>query len=521
MALGCVSDSGRLGVFRANLITATVYYLFAMVTVLFFSTNAVWPAAGVTVGAVLLYGRKILASIFVATVFVVLGYFVSIGQSPLTAENLVITLLTAIGNSLSGWVCWQITGSVRPNQNPFSDTHWLFKRFIPAAFASGLTSAIFGVGVYELLGQQLFDLSLLHSLATWTISNAVGVVIIAPVYFMALASEQSFCTSLRLRSMTTGLVVVTATVILLFGPFSSELPVWLNQPHLIWIPIVWAMLYYPQFVVSILCVVTFYLLWITTALGYGPFAQQTPDSAVTSMQVFAGISFTFALLIQALVERLRKIQARLRMRNSELRAELEDKVRQLEVELVQRRELEENLRKQAATDPLTGLQNRRSFLETADRIFDRSKRHNRSLTLLVLDIDHFKLVNDTYGHDVGDEVLRQFARELQRAIRSTDYLCRWGGEEFIVLLPETGLKAAGVLAEKLRNRWQMADLNAEEETIRLTMSIGCADLRAEDSDIGSLIHQADKALYRAKHLGRNRVCSRVDNYAEKFLPSNI
>jgi two-component system cell cycle response regulator len=162
----------------------------------------------------------------------------------------------------------------------------------------------------------------------------------------------------------------------------------------------------------------------------------------------------------------------------------------------------------ALTDPMTGLYNRR-YLEThLAAMLEQSVRRGRNLVLMILDIDHFKSVNDSYGHDCGDEVLIQFADRVKRVVRSADLLCRIGGEEFIVIMPDTSLSLAQTIAERVRGSVQ-AELFPIEKgawAIPVTVSIGLAQT-TPDADPDALFRRADKALYRSKNEGRNRVTS--------------
>jgi diguanylate cyclase (GGDEF)-like protein len=176
-------------------------------------------------------------------------------------------------------------------------------------------------------------------------------------------------------------------------------------------------------------------------------------------------------------------------------------------------ELEEKnreLQELAYHDPLTGLPNRRFFFEHANLIFEDVKKYEKPLSLLVIDIDHFKEINDTYGHNVGDLVLKTFADVLRGIVRKSDICARLGGEEFVVLLPNTDLEGARVLAERIRATVAKNPVEYDSTVILFTVSIGVAQYRKGMQDIDELIEEADIALYRAKEGGRNRV--------EVFIP---
>jgi two-component system cell cycle response regulator len=163
----------------------------------------------------------------------------------------------------------------------------------------------------------------------------------------------------------------------------------------------------------------------------------------------------------------------------------------------------------AITDPLTGLLNRRALIDRLATEVDRARRYGTVVTLLMVDIDHFKRVNDTLGHLAGDDVLREVAAVLQNTVRTVDLVARYGGEEFVVVLPETGRDGAVAFADRVRERIAIHPFLAPvREGLALTASIGVATFPAERVDtVEDLFARADEALYRAKADGRNRVCA--------------
>ncbi|PWC70847.1 hypothetical protein TSH58_12835 [Azospirillum sp. TSH58] len=173
------------------------------------------------------------------------------------------------------------------------------------------------------------------------------------------------------------------------------------------------------------------------------------------------------------------------------------------------KESEERLRRLSITDSLTGVSNRRHFVEAAEQELARARRYGRPVTLLMLDLDHFKSINDTHGHAVGDEALRAFTAASRALLRENDLLGRTGGEEFAILLPETDIAGARMVAERIRRRTAELAVPAGDETVRFTVSIGVACCAAGTRDVDAMLSSADEALYRAKAAGRNRVvCAR-------------
>ena len=167
----------------------------------------------------------------------------------------------------------------------------------------------------------------------------------------------------------------------------------------------------------------------------------------------------------------------------------------------------------ATIDKLTGVMNRQAFDYFFKRLRAMRFTHRKPMSILILDIDHFKRVNDAYGHGVGDLVLQNIAQLLLQAIRSSDQACRWGGEEFVVLLDDCTLENALQRADILRRAVEIAEVSYQKEKIHITISVGVTQYR-ENENLDTFINRADIALYRAKQLGRNRVES-ADNNAER------
>jgi two-component system cell cycle response regulator len=161
----------------------------------------------------------------------------------------------------------------------------------------------------------------------------------------------------------------------------------------------------------------------------------------------------------------------------------------------------------AITDQLTGLHNRRYMARHLDSLISNAQKSNKPLAFLIMDIDHFKAVNDTHGHDIGDEVLREFANRISANIRGIDLACRYGGEEFVVVMPDTDVDFAYTIAERLRKSVETTpiEISRAPGALNVTISIGIAASAGGDDNAEKLLHRADQALYRAKREGRNRV----------------
>ena len=179
-------------------------------------------------------------------------------------------------------------------------------------------------------------------------------------------------------------------------------------------------------------------------------------------------------------------------------------------DITERRALQQALEHQAQTDSLTGLSNRRHFLELAEKELARAKRYDKLLSVLMFDLDKFKTINDTHGHQTGDSVLRMVGEVCRMTVREVDIVGRLGGEEFAILLPESDAKQATEVAERLRQNIASAVIPLEQGgKMSFTASIGSSTLTAANANVDKLLELADKAMYEAKHTGRNRVCAAV------------
>jgi diguanylate cyclase (GGDEF)-like protein len=214
--------------------------------------------------------------------------------------------------------------------------------------------------------------------------------------------------------------------------------------------------------------------------------------------------------LRSLLRRVGLAQAQLAEAEKQ-QAEQRDQSRQLSSELA-----EWQLR--ANTDAMTGLLNRRAFLNLAEQQVAYARRYGGGLAAVVADIDHFKAVNDTHGHAVGDIAIREVAQRLKQAARDSDLVARFGGEEFVVLLMASDLESARVYAERVRAAIAATPIDLPDGgALGLTVSLGCTALAATDKDIQDAIDRADRALYEAKNGGRN--CVRLANAQPLMAPA--
>jgi len=165
----------------------------------------------------------------------------------------------------------------------------------------------------------------------------------------------------------------------------------------------------------------------------------------------------------------------------------------------------EEIKLLSLTDPLTKIGNRRAFFEISEQLLKLANRDKEQMSLMILDIDLFKKVNDTYGHLIGDEILKFLVQNIQMKLRDSDILSRFGGEEFIVLLSKTDIDGAKVVAQNIREHIENINYVDKEYSINITISIGVSQSNKNDTHMRTIVQRADEALYKAKENGRNRV----------------
>lgn len=255
------------------------------------------------------------------------------------------------------------------------------------------------------------------------------------------------------------------------------------------------------------------LTWATALAGYLAIgsllsirvALDVNATELVSIGVLLSLPIIVGLLIAHRLQMLRRRQFALLTQAQAINAELAE-------EVTWRRRLEQELERQAGTDLLTGLYNRRGYEPMFKHEVERVKRHGGDLALGLLDLDHFKVLNDTHGHAAGDQVLQQLTERWRNALRATDIIGRLGGEEFVVIMPDTTLNSAVEAMERLRVETASWSLPVDDgSTLSMTVTIGVTTQQPGDPGFLALLRRADAALYQGKAAGRNRVVSTTAN----------
>jgi diguanylate cyclase (GGDEF)-like protein len=324
---------------------------------------------------------------------------------------------------------------------------------------------------------------------TWWFGDALGQMVVTPLILLAAQPPQRLKVRLQRADWVVAVYTLVAIGILAMARGGMINGV-LATPTLL-LP---AVLYlasrqqpvWPAAAVALIAI----MVSISIAHGYQPFGPLPGNQEVMRGQEFILVMAVMGMGFSALSSELR-----------EHKLSLEARVAERTTQLLT---VNGELARQVRTDALTELLNRRAFYEDAGRECERCNRYNRPLALLMFDLDHFKSVNDVFGHLVGDRALAHFAAVLARTARTSDTVARYGGEEFALLAPETDLESASQLAGRVRKALAESRLEVDGQAVPITVSIGIAQM-LPDEPVERLLSRTDAALYEAKSAGRDRV----------------
>ena len=451
---------GRL--FLYTVVTAAAYFFSAKLMAPLAlgessSIFAVWPPTGVALSFLLFRGYMVLPGVF-------LGAF----ALNMTLSSLSVAFEIAIGNTLGPAVAYGLIMRKGSGGALFDDIATVVRFIFFTALGAFITSAM-GSTVLHLNGLLATEHWLLGWLI-WFFGDLIGFMLIAPVVAawkisFRLESEQKHnCLEIVLL-----LALLFCSGILIFGSgyfFDERYPV----EYLILFPLIWASIRFRPGVNLLFLIVVTVMAILGTSSGYSQFAYEGEHLLSLVFLQFFIFTVTFAILLMT-AQRCQSLRA-----------------------LYEKERL-------TLTDPLTGVGNRRFFSERFVQELSQSRRYRHPLTVVMFDIDHFKLINDRYGHQSGDTVLKELSALSMGKLRLSDNFARWGGEEFVILLPETSLQEGLETAQKLRAAIETHPLGIPEA---VTCSFGVAECGPEET-LESVMARVDSKLYEAKEGGRNRV----------------
>jgi len=448
-----------------------VYFVVAKLSLLFAippgHATAVWPPSGIALAATLLLGSRLWPGIWLGAALV--NY--TVNSSPTLA------VLLGTGNALEA-----LAGAALIRR--YVGVPRRFERcrdvviFVAVAALSCTIAATVAVLSLAMVGLVSWP-DILPNWWTWWQGDVTGIILVTPLILSwRLRRAAPWSRQKKLEAVCLGGLLLIVTY-LVFGDateFLSPFPLTFSiLPFLMW-----AALRFSQRVVTTASAGVSAIATDFTVNGIGPFALWSLNESLLILLAFISTVVITSLVLSAL--RIERGQA----------------MDQLQRALIELREL-------ATTDPLTGLYNRRYLWEFLRREWIRAKRRDNTLAVIMIDIDHFKRINDAHGHEAGDFVLTAVAGLLRNRIRSSDIVCRYGGEEFALVLPEASLESVRLRAEDIRVAIKGLDLTYQDVPLgRITASLGIALFPEHVGDPDALMQAADAALYEAKGEGRDR-----------------
>jgi diguanylate cyclase (GGDEF)-like protein len=414
------------------------------------SATPVWAPTGIALAAILVWGPRVWPAIFVAAFFVNL----------LTAGNFATSVAIALGNTLEGILGAHLTRRFAPTER-FERARKVFVFVLLAGGLSTMVSATIGVASLAIAGYA--PLSQVGPIwLTWWMGDASGALIIAPLLLLWARDHNvswSPATQVEAFGLTISLLLMGQLVFSGVAPgVGPEIPLeFLSVPVLLWA----ALRFTPREAATATLVLAFIAVR-GTLLGYGPFAQfGTTNASLLLVQSFLVVSAATTLILAAVVAERRRDAAQLQLLSE--------------------------------SDGLTGLANFRRLNDVIDREIQRSDRTERPFTLLLMDLNELKLINDRYGHVTGNRALIRVAEAMRGTCRAVDTPARFGGDEFAIVLPETDFSEAWAVADRIHERAAQAG-----EEPALALSCGVAEFPRDGSERDALFEHADRTLYAMK-----------------------
>lgn len=476
---------------KGSFLLAIAYLFIAIATEWGANTLAVWPAAGISLAGLMILGTKVWPGIWLGSFCAVLLHF-TLNDESLTSKYILIAFLTASGNALAAILANKLSPSSFFDQDNTEQFSLRAGRYLLAAGCIGFVSAIFGIGSYYLVGIHFED-GFINYLLGWAIADIVGVITLTPFCYLLFVHRNNVLDSLQSGESKVILLICLIIGFFISGPGYTYIPKAFAQPSLLFIPLIWAVLRKPALAVAILNLLTFLIMWWGTTLDYGYFSVSFGSGALTAMQVVLCCTLLPIQLLEVLlIQRKNELMSQNRV--------LEQRVKERTESLEKAKTEAEIL---ARTDPMTGLNNRRAFFSLGAQIEKIAKRHNRPFCVLMIDIDHFKRVNDTYGHDIGDKTIISLTDAILETIRDSDIAGRLGGEEFAIIIPDASKKEGLGLATRIQRNIAKILVDTPKGAFNFTVSIGISSKINNSDTLEIILKQSDNALYEAKNNGRN------------------
>jgi len=419
------------------------------------SATPVWPPSGIALAAFLILGGRVWPAIYAG------AFLVNIT----TAGGFIPSLFIATGNTWEGLIGAYLVQRYANGRQAFDHPRDVLRYTFLAALGSTVIGATFGAASLALAGSAKW--SQFGSIwLTWWLGDAGGDFVVAP---LILLWTTSYGVKWDMRRIAEAGALTLTCVLAAEVVFGRLFPTSTVDYPLSFLPMpvfIWAAFRFDRRGAAVAVALVYAIAVLGTLHGFGPFAQFSPNSSLLFLQVFTSISAVTALVLAAVV--------------------------------LERRRVEDQLRLLAVSDPLTGLANYGHLVDVLEGEVQRSLRTERPFSVVFMDMDHLKMINDRYGHLVGSRALWRIADVLRKACRSIDTAARYGGDEFALVLPESDEHAAQLVARRVTEL-----LAADQQQPAVSVSTGIASFPKDGNTAEALLNTADRMLYEAKNRSRH------------------
>ncbi|HXY19743.1 MAG TPA: MASE1 domain-containing protein [Gemmatimonadales bacterium] len=417
--------------------------------------TTVWPPSGLALAAFLLLGTRIWPAVYAGAFLVSLTH----------GDGFIPSLFIAVGNTWEGLIGAYLMQRYANGRQAFDRSRDVLRYTYLVALGSTLIGATFTATSLTLAGAAHWS-SYYATWVSWWLGDASGDLVVAP---LILLSARDYGIKWDTRRVIEAAVLTVFAVLAALVVFGRLFPTYEVDYPLSFLPMpvfIWAAFRFDRRGAAVSVALVYLVAAIGTLRGYGPFAYFPRNHSLVYLQVFTCISAVTALMLAAVV--------------------------------LERRQVEDQLRVLAVSDPLTGLSNYGHLVDVLEGEVQRSLRTERQFTVLFLDMDHLKMINDRYGHLVGSRALCRIAEVLRMACRSIDTAARYGGDEFALVLPESDEATGQLVASRVAEL-----LAADTRQPRVSVSTGIASYPKDGTSAEALVAAADRMLYAAKHRSRH------------------
>jgi len=459
-----------LAAFLAYVLAATLGLALA-----FPGTNATpfWPPTALAFALLYRYGLRLWPVILAAAFTINTLFMLRAGVAPLPA--VAASIGVGVGNALEAWLGIHVLRRFADDQFPFDGLRGLSAFFLAAALAPAISATI-GVTCSRLASMS-GEASYAQNWLTWWVGDTSGALTMAPVLMLLLQARWRMPPPARILEGTILTLILVFGSMAAFGIIQTSGDYHYLLAFFLLPMILWAVLRFQNAGAAAAVLLISKIAVLGSIVGIGPFARSDVHEALVLLQIFVIVLAGTTLGLGVILTERGRLAAKLAQSNAELN------------ELV-------------SSDPLTGLPNRRALLDRVQQAERSARRHRKRAALLFLDLDRFKRINDSLGHAVGDDVLKNVAQRLRAALREEDSVCRLGGDEFVILLCDIdAITDAALVANKIIQTLQVP-MRLSNLDLGISTSIGITVFPDDGSDPNDLLRFADMAMYRAKQSGR-------------------